>query len=132
MRTAEATSTGRTIDFNRAAAAAKFFKLLIEVYKKYKFSPECVWNVDETGVTTVPNKQSKVIRVRGKRQIGALVSAERGTLVTAEICMSAAGAYMPTMFIFPTQQAKSELLDDDPPGTTAKFHPSGWIQTHFY
>lgn len=131
LRTPEATSIGRAIGFNRTAVE-KFFALLTEVCEKYKFPPDCIWNVDETGITTVPNRQSKVIGLRGKRQVGALVSAERGTLVTVETCMSAAGDYMPPMFIFPRKREKIELLDDAPPGSTAEFHPSGWIQKEIF
>ncbi|KAK9730991.1 Tc5 transposase DNA-binding domain [Popillia japonica] len=79
LRTPEAKSIGRAIDFNRPAVE-KFFTLLTEVCEKYKFPPDCIWNVDETGITTVPTRQSKVIGLRRKRQVGALVSAERGTL----------------------------------------------------
>ena len=131
LRTPEATSIGRAIGFNRAAVG-KFFTLLTQVYDQHKFPPERIYNVDETGITTVPNKQSKVISMRGKRQIGALVSAERGTLVTAEICMSASGSYMPTMLIFPRKLPNAQLLDHAPPGTFAEFHPSGWIQTNIF
>lgn len=45
--------------------------------------------VDETGISRVPNKPSKVIACRGKKQVGVLSSAERGVLVIAETSMSA-------------------------------------------
>ncbi|KAJ8889642.1 hypothetical protein PR048_009142 [Dryococelus australis] len=70
-------------------------------YDNHIFTPERISNVDETGVSTVPNKKFKVLPLRGKKQVGALTSAERGTLVTAEVCMSASGMLMPVMFVFP-------------------------------
>lgn len=78
-----------------------FFHLLEALIKQYNFKPEKTYNVDETGITTVPDKPSGVLALRGKKQVGSLSSAERGTLVTAEICMNAAGGFMPTMFVFP-------------------------------
>lgn len=45
-----------------------------------------MWNVDKTGVTAVPKKKSKIIDLKGKKQVGKLSSAERGTLVTARYC----------------------------------------------
>jgi hypothetical protein len=61
-----------------------------------------------------------------------LTSAERGTLVTAETCMSAAGVYMPTMFVFPRVKENPLLLDEAPPGSFAQYHPSGWMQSHIF
>ncbi|XP_033232086.1 uncharacterized protein LOC117183043 [Belonocnema kinseyi] len=79
-------------------------------------------------VITMPNKPSGVIALRGKKQVGALSSGERGALVTAEICMNAAGNFMPTMFIFPRKRENPMLLDDEPPGSFSVYHESGWIQ----
>jgi len=47
---------------------------------KYKFEAHQIFNLDETGITTVQNP-SKVVAQKGKKQIGAITSAERGTLV---------------------------------------------------
>ena len=131
LRSAEPTSLARTMGFNRAVVKQSF-GLLLELYNLYYFAADRVYNVDETGITRVPNKQSKVLALRGKRQVGGLVSAERGILVTAVACMSASGIYMPTMFVFPRQSAKPELLDNAPPGSTAKYHPSGWMQKEIF
>ena len=48
---------------------------------EFKFTPNNIYNVDETGVTTVQGRPSKVLATKGKRQVGTLVSAERGQLV---------------------------------------------------
>nr|CAI5849746.1 unnamed protein product [Callosobruchus analis] len=50
------------------------------------------------------------------KQVGCLSSAERGQLVTAEICFNVAGTYVPPMLIYPRKRMKNELLDDAPPG----------------
>jgi hypothetical protein len=57
---------------------------------------------------------------------------ESGVLVTAEIFMSAFGNFMPMMFVFPLARDNKELLDDAPPGSTAEYHLSGWMQTEIF
>lgn len=80
-----------------------------------------------TGILTVPNKPSKVLSLRGKKQVGSLTSGERGVLVTVEACVSAAGNYLPPMFVFPRQRENPRLMDDTPPGSFAAYNKTGWI-----
>ena len=64
--------------------------------------------------------------------MGALSSAERGQLVTVEICMSASGYYIPPMFIYPRVRMKPELMDQAPPGAIVEAHKSGWMQSDIF
>ncbi|KAJ8949640.1 hypothetical protein NQ318_010056 [Aromia moschata] len=120
IRTPEATSLDRTMGFNKVTVG-EFF---IQIYTTCITFLQSAYGTDYHS----SKKVSKVLGLRGKRQVGGLVSAERGTLVTVEICMSAAGNFMPSMFVFPRVRAKPELLDDTPPGSTAEYNASGWMQ----
>jgi hypothetical protein len=51
-----------------------FFTLLEQIKEKKHFSPT---RVDETWLSTAKGKQSKIVALRGKKQVGALTSAER-------------------------------------------------------
>jgi hypothetical protein len=79
LRNPEPTSIARAKDFNRHSVT-KFFELLASLKEKYRFSPNNIYNVDETGILTVPNKPSKILALRGKKQVGSLTSAERGLM----------------------------------------------------
>jgi hypothetical protein len=47
-----------------------------------QYNPARLHNCDETGITIVQNKHTKILGLKGKRQISSLQSAERGSLVT--------------------------------------------------
>ena len=81
LRRSEHTSAARARAFNQEAVNA-FLDLQETVQDAKKFTPDRVYNVDETGITTVPNRPSKIITSRGKKQVGSLSSAEKGQLVT--------------------------------------------------
>lgn len=83
---------------------------------KYTFRPDRIYNCDETGISSVPKSKSKIIASKGRKQVGAITSAERGETVTVEICMNAAGTYMPPFFIFPRKRHNDEFMRNAPIG----------------
>ena len=97
LRTPEATSFARSTAFNKRTVR-EFFQNLKTVRNRYKYNPYCIYNVDETGLTTV-QKQVKVLAGRGSKQVGRIKSAERGTLVTA-CCKCNWTFYSSTIYFF--------------------------------
>lgn len=111
---------------------SKVFDILEGVQKDHLYAPHRVFNVDETGLLTVQTKSSKVLALKGRRQVGSLTSAERGVLSTFVVCVSAGGTFIPPFVSFPRKRMKAELQDGAPPGSAFVCHPSGWMQMEIF
>lgn len=92
-----------------------------------KLAGDRIHNFDETGLTVNPKGHSKVIALKGRRQVGTVTSVKRGQTVTAEICVSASGCYVPPMLIYPRKRMQQEFETGFPPGAWAEFHETGWM-----
>ena len=126
FRTPEATSLSRATGFNETQVQ-KFFTNLHSVMEKETFSANRMYNVDETGISTV-QRPGKILAAKGSKQVGKLTSAERGQNVTVVCAMNAAGVFdVPPAFIFPRKNMTATLLKGAPHGSTGYAVPSGWM-----
>ena len=81
---------------------------LADVIERYSFDACDIWNMDETGVTTVQTPDRVVAR-RGVKQVGSMTSAERGALVSVACAVQALGNSIPPFFCFPSQEVQRFL-----------------------
>lgn len=98
LRHPEPTSLNRILAFNRGDVNL-LYDNLERVYEKYKFGPHRIFNVDETGISGV-HKPARILAQKGRKQVGAITSGERGQNTTIVCSMSASGMYVHPMFIF--------------------------------
>ena len=131
LRMPEMMSLARMQGFNQVQVK-KFFDLLTELYQKHNFAPSRIYNVDETGVPTVPTKLPKILSLKGMKRVGKIVSAERGKTVTLVCSMNAAGNFIPPAFVFPRVRMCKDFLDSAPPESLAMAHKSGWMTKELF
>lgn len=126
LRVPENTSYARAQAFNKNNIAA-YFTALDATLSENKFEPENIFNVDESGLSTVQKKPQKVFATKGCKQVGTLSSAERGRHSTVVCAMNATGRYIPPCFIFSRKRFKNELMADAPPGSVGLCQEKGWM-----
>ena len=131
LRTPEPTSIGRCMGFNRIQVN-QFYELLRSLLEENHFPPSRIFNVDETGLSTVPGRLPKVITLKGKRSVNKIVSGERGQTITVVCSFSASGIYVPPAFIFPRKRLRPELLDGAPAGSVGYVSDSGFINQDLF
>ena len=80
------------------------------------------------GITTV-QKPDRVIARKGIKQVGAVTSAERGTLVTIALAVNGIGNSTPSpIFVFPRKNFKEHFMRGAPVGSIGCANGSGWMQ----
>lgn len=118
LRRSEATSLNRVIAVNRNDVKL-FYDNLEVVFEKHKFPASRVYNVDETEICILAEK--------GQKQVGTITSDERGQTTTVVCCMSAAGDFVPPMFIFKRERMNNCLGRNGPVDASYHCSKSGLI-----
>ncbi|KAJ8889810.1 hypothetical protein PR048_009314 [Dryococelus australis] len=124
LRKPEATSNARAMGFNKPSYD-RFLLILKELREKHSFPASVIYNVDESGLSIVPNKLPKVVSPTETRRVSKTVSAERCGNVTIICCINTTGYYLPPFLVFARKRMLPELVERAPPGTVGHCSDNG-------
>lgn len=120
LRTLENISTVPLLVLTRQRSL-DFSDNLKECYKKKGFMAHRIFNMDESGITNVPSKSTKIYTPKGKRTVCKIASRERGEMVTSVCCFSASRIYIPPILIFAGKRMIANNYDSAPEGSLNAF-----------
>ncbi|KAG8224202.1 hypothetical protein J437_LFUL002658 [Ladona fulva] len=130
MRKPDSISVARLMAFNKFSVG-NFFEVLRELRSKHQFHSKDIYNIDDTGFSTVPTKSPKVISARGNQRVIKATSAERGTTITCVCAMNAIGNFFPFL-IFPRMRMNPSFIYGAPNGSTEVARETGWITAQIF
>ena len=130
VRSPQGTNLSRAVGFNRPKVQ-EFYALYKEVLQSKEYRPCQVWNMDETGISTV-HTPGKIVASKGAKQVSKITSGERGHTVTVICAMNASGTYLPPMLIFPRKRMSDLLMTGAPPQSLGCCSPSGWTDSSLF
>lgn len=88
--------------------------------------------MDESGISTVPNKTPRVISSTGKKGVCKVSSGERGETVTVVVYVSASGIYVPPAMIFPRKRMNHALYAEAPVGSLKLISDTGYMTSDLF
>lgn len=127
LRTPEQTSMNRVKAFCKENVN-HFFANLDAVLAETPYGPSNIFNMDETGFSTVPSKMGKIVSLKGLKRVGQMTSAERGSMITLAFAVSASGNSLPPFYLFPRKRMMPSFLEYASKETVGYANDSGWMQ----
>ena len=130
LRKPSATSVNRVMGFNKEEVDI-FYRNLESLMDKHNFEPTRIFNMDETGISSV-QKPFHTLAPKGKNQVGGITSWERGRNITVVCCMSASGSLIPPLFIYPRKRMSPLLERKGPAGSVYTCSHNGWSNANIF
>ena len=105
-------TAGVRMDAINAENMKAYFDLLRQIYDEHGFEsrPECIYNMDETGVPLEP-RPPKVVARKGQKKVRYRTSGQKAQ-ITVLGCANAAGQTLPPFIIFAAKQLNPGIVTE--------------------
>ena len=94
-------------------------------------NPARLYNCDENGITIVEQKHTKILGLKGKRQISSIrrsgISCDSRHIYESNWTL-----HLSVTCISKKKNMKPELMNSTPPASIHACHPSGWTQSEIF
>lgn len=124
LKALEGMSIARIVAFNKVNVET-FFKAYTFAMEKYEFTPDRIYNLDESSLSTVM-KPVKVVCARGQ-PVATQVTRERGDTMTFVGIINAVGQSIPPVFIIPRCRWNPAFMRNTILGSKGILHANGWM-----
>ena len=132
LKKAEMISAARKSATSDPFVIYDFYDLLEELLQKHRFEPDQIWNCDESGFPTDPQK-CRVVGSKGKSAYKITCGAGRENITTLAVC-SAAGQVLDPLVIFSGKNFQQSTWKGDKalPETYYGLSESGWMTSDVF
>ena len=100
---------------NAPSKPVSFSRPKVGYFSNRPRNPARRFNSDETGIAIVEHKHTKILGLKGERQISSVKSADWESLVTVANSMISSGHIIPPLPLFPRKCMNPELMNGTPP-----------------
>ena len=124
LKAPEGMSIARIVAFNKANVEI-FFKAYTSAVEKHQFTPDRIYNLDESALSTVM-KPVKVVCERG-RPVATQSTRKRWSTMTLVGIINAVGCSIPPVFIIPRKMWNDALMRGTSYGCKGILQANGWM-----
>ena len=130
------TRVAQTLDSARARGlttenVGTFYDNLEVLYSRHSYSPDRIWNCDETGVQIGRNGGGHVIARKGAQNVQSIVLDKREWL-SMLVCINAGGASIPSFYIFCGKRFCKNYIQKCEPGATMAMEQKAWMTSYLF
>ena len=107
------------------------YENLQHLYSLHQYSPDRIWNCDESGAQAGRNGSAIVIARRGARRVHSIVPNQREWL-SVLVCINAAGTSIPSFYIFRGRRFRQNYIEKCEAGATMAMQQRAWMTSYLF